>query len=30
MVFRLFGWREPQPEADIDTLEPHTVIEVAR
>lgn len=30
MVFRLFGWREPQPISVIDTLEPHAVITVAR
>lgn len=30
MVFRLFGWREPQPVTAIDTLEPHAVITVAR
>lgn len=30
MVFRLFGWREPQPAGAIDTLKPHAVITVAR
>lgn len=30
MIFRLFGWREPQAVSDIDTLEPHAVITVAR
>ena len=30
MVFRLFGWREPQPVTDIDTLQPHAVITVSR
>lgn len=30
MVFRLFGWREPQPQSAIDTLEPHAVLTVSR
>ena len=30
MVFRLFGWREPDPLEAIDTLEPYATIAVAR
>lgn len=30
MTFQLFDWRELQPVSDIDTLEPHAVITVAR
>jgi len=30
MVFRLFGWREPQPPEAIDNLMPHATFTVAR
>jgi len=30
MVFRLFGWREPQTLEDIDRLQPHATLEIGR
>jgi hypothetical protein len=30
MIFRLFGWREPQTLDDIDPLDPHASLEIAQ